>query len=219
MKRIVFLPIVFALLIAGCASRLAQLPTLIPREVLFTSPVKKDPQISPDGKYLAYLGRDNRNVLQVWVRSLTGQDDKQLTTEQERGIQHYTWAYDNQHVIFARETNGDENWHIHAIDIGSGKVRNLTPYNGVRSLLVGMAPDQSQSILVAMNLRNRRFYDVYRINLDSGETRMVNRNGGRQFWWVADRQLNVRVAAAFAGTLVRDTPRATKNGAAKCTTI
>jgi dipeptidyl aminopeptidase/acylaminoacyl peptidase len=207
MKRIVFLPIAFTLLITGCAPRLAGPPPLIPRQVLFAGPAKKDPQISPDGKHLAYLGRDNRNISQIWSRSLSGQDDKQLTAETARGIQHYTWAYDNEHVIFARENNGDENWQIHTVDIGSGAVRNLTPYNGVRSLLVGMAPDQPKNILVAMNLRNRRFYDVYRINIENGETRMVNRNGGRQFWWAADSHLNVRVAAAFAGTIVRDTPR------------
>ncbi len=55
-----------------------------------------------------------------------------------------------------------------------------------------------------MNLRNRRFFDVYRINLNTGDTRMVNRNGGAQSWWLADDQLNVRIAAAFAGTIVRE---------------
>ena len=136
MKRIVFLPIAFTLLITGCAPRLAGPPPLIPRQVLFAGPAKKDPQISPDRKHLAYLGRDNRNILQIWSRSLSGQDNKQLTAETARGIQHYTWAYDNEHVIFARENNGDENWQIHTVDIGSGAARNLTPYNGVRSMLV-----------------------------------------------------------------------------------
>jgi dipeptidyl aminopeptidase/acylaminoacyl peptidase len=204
MKRIVFLPIVFALLIAGCAPRLAQLPPLIPRQVLFDNPAKKDPQISPDGKRLAYLAPDVSNVLQIRLRSLTGRDDRQLTAEEKRGIQHYTWAYDNRHLVFARESDGDENWQIQVVDSETGDVRNMTPYKGVRSLLVGMAPSEPRSLLVAMNLRNRRFFDVYRIDLDTGETRMVNRNGGRQFWWVADHQLNVRIAAAFAGTIFRE---------------
>ena len=207
MKRLVFLPIVFTLLIGGCASRVAQLPPLISREVFFASAAKKDPQISPDGKHLAYLGRDPKNVLQIWLRSLKGGDDRQLTTEPVRGIQHYTWAYDNRHIILAREANGDENWQIHTLDIASGAIRNLTPYKDVRSLLVGLSPLRPDTVLVAMNLRNRRFYDVYRIDIGTGDTRMVNRNGGRQFWWAADNELNVRVAAAFAGTIARDTPR------------
>jgi len=207
MKRIVFLPIAFTLLVVGCAPRFAELPPLIPRQAFFDNPAKKDPQISPDGKYLAYLAPDNRNVLQIWVRSLDGQDDRQLTAEERRGIHHYTWTYDQRHLVFAHETDGDENWQINVVDAFSGSVRNLTPYHGVRSLLVRMEPSQSSALLVAMNLRNRRYFDVYRINIDSGETRMVNRNGGRQFWWIADHRLNVRVAAAFAGTIVRDVPR------------
>ena len=69
----------------------------------------------------------------------------QLTSEEKRGIQHYTWAYDGQHLIFARETNGDEDWQIITVDIVSKTVRNLTPYKGVRSLLVGLSPHEPEN--------------------------------------------------------------------------
>ena len=206
MRKMILAPIVFALLATGCAFHGAQLPPLIPRAILFGNPAKTDPQISPDGKYLSYLAPDEKNVLQIWVRSSSGLDDRQITDEPKRGIRHYTWAYDNKHLIFARETDGDENWQINVVNITDKAAQNLTPYNGVRSLLVGLSPHSSENLLIAMNLRNRRFFDVYRINIITGETRMVNRNGGSQLWWSADGQLNVRVAAAFAGTIVRDRP-------------
>ncbi len=85
-----------------------------------------------------------------------------------------------------------------------GRMRNLTPYPGVRSFLVGMSSARPDAVLIAMNLRTRRLFDIYRINIESGETRIVNRNGGAQLGWSADDQLNVRVAAAFAGTIVRE---------------
>ena len=203
MKKFSPILILSGLFCSGCA-QFAGPPPLIPREILFGNPAKKDPQISPNGKHLSYLAPDKNNVLQIWLRSLNGSDDRQLTSEEKRGIQHYTWAYDGQHLIFARETNGDEDWQIITVDIVSKTVRNLTPYKGVRSLLVGLSPHEPENILVAMNLRNRRFFDVYRINLQTSDTRMVNRNGGAQSWWVADQQLNVRVASAFAGTIVRE---------------
>jgi dipeptidyl aminopeptidase/acylaminoacyl peptidase len=204
MRKMILAPMVFALLVTGCAFHSTQLPPLIPREILFGNPAKTDPQISPDGKYLSYLTPDEKNVLQIWVRSLSGRDDRQITDETKRGIRHYTWAYDNRHLLFARETDGDENWQINVVDTTGNAVRNLTPYNGVRSLLVGLSPELPHDLLIAMNLRNRRFFDVYRVNLTTGATRMVNRNGGGQSWWLADDQLNVRIAAAFAGTIVRD---------------
>ena len=55
----------------------AELPPLIPRELLFGSPTnsKTSARISPNGKYLAYLAPDNQ-VLNVWVRSIGKQDDR-----------------------------------------------------------------------------------------------------------------------------------------------
>ena len=100
MRRIFFLPIVFAFFVAGCAPKARNFRLLIPRALLFGNPAKTDPQISPDGKYLSYLAPDDKNVLQIWIRTLSIRDDRQFTSEQKRGIRHYTWAYDSQHLDF-----------------------------------------------------------------------------------------------------------------------
>ena len=91
MKRTILAAIVFTLLVAGCAFNSAQRPPLIPREIVFGNPAKTDPQISPDGRHLSYLAPDAKNVLQLWVRSLTGSDARPITDEIKRGIRHYTW--------------------------------------------------------------------------------------------------------------------------------
>ena len=209
MKRILFLPIAFALLLtAGCAFHGAELPPLIPRSLLFGQPERTNPQISPDGKSLAYIAPDSRNVLQVWVRTLGARDDRQLTAAKTHGVWHYTWTYSPNKLIFAQDEQGDENWQIHAIDTGTGATKNLTPYKGVQSRLVAIDPLHPDELLVAMNLRNRRFHDVYRLNLHSAETLMVSRNGGLQFAWLPDWQFRVLTATTTAGLLVRDSPRA-----------
>jgi hypothetical protein len=46
------------------------LPPLIPRNVLLGSPKRWQPTISPDGAKLAYLAPDEREILQIWVRTL-----------------------------------------------------------------------------------------------------------------------------------------------------
>src|SRR3972149_8974857 len=203
MRKLYSYLVIAYLLAAGCAPQLAGPPALISRELLFGTRAKKDPQISPDGKLLAYLAPDKNNVLQIWLRSLRGSDDRQITREPKRGIQHYTWLYDNEHVVFARETDGDENWQLIAADIGTAAERNITPYKGVRSLLFALEPTQPRTLMVAMNLRNRRFYDIYRIDLNTGETRMAHRNGGRQLWWVADSRMRVHIATTLAGVIPR----------------
>ncbi len=70
-----------------------QLPTLIPRETLFGNPERTSPKLSPDGKYLAYLAPDDKNILQVWLREIEKEEAKKLTDDKKRGIQGYFWTY------------------------------------------------------------------------------------------------------------------------------
>src|SRR5262245_48264768 len=70
----------------------AELPPLIPREVLFGNPEKISPQISHDGQRLAWIAPDQKNVLQVWVKTVGKEDDKVVTADKKRGIRQYGWA-------------------------------------------------------------------------------------------------------------------------------
>ena len=59
-----------AFMLATPRSSRADLPPLIPRETLFGNPERVGPQISPDGKRLAFIAPDTKNVLQVWGGTL-----------------------------------------------------------------------------------------------------------------------------------------------------
>ena len=96
----------FLVVLAADAAR-ADLPPLIPREVLFGNPERVGPQVSPDGKHLAYLRPDDKNVLQVWVRTLGKDDDAAVTQDPKRGIRQYFWAYDNKHLLYLQDADGD----------------------------------------------------------------------------------------------------------------
>jgi len=81
-----------AALLAGAAPARAELPTLIPRQVLFGNPVKAAPRISPDGKRIAYLAPDRNDVLQVWVQTVGKDDARQVTDDKKRGIRTHCWT-------------------------------------------------------------------------------------------------------------------------------
>jgi hypothetical protein len=54
-----FVTTLFSLLGNGHLSRVrADLPPLVPREVVFGPSDRANPALSPDGKHLAWLGRD-----------------------------------------------------------------------------------------------------------------------------------------------------------------
>src|SRR5579871_2651138 len=130
---------------------MAGLPPLIPREVLFGNPDKTAPKVSPDGKKLAYLAPEN-GVLNVWVRSLGQSDDRVITASKKRPIRQFFWQGDSEYILYFQDLDGDENYHLYQTSFATGRVRDLTPFEGVRALPVAVDALHPDRILVGLNL-------------------------------------------------------------------
>ncbi|MEQ9371235.1 MAG: S9 family peptidase [Coleofasciculus chthonoplastes F3-SA18-01] len=187
------------------------LPPLIPRETLFGNPDRTRPQLSPDGKYLAYVAPDEKNVLQVWLRTVGKDDDQQLTADQKRGIRLYVWTYNPNQLIYLQDSDGDENFHLYLVNVQSKLVRDLTPFQGVKAQPIDLDPDFPDQVLVGMNLNDRQKFDVYRVNLNNGAVEFETDNPGNIVSWVADAQFQIRGAIAAtpdggSDLLFRETP-------------
>src|SRR3954468_11736139 len=99
-----------ALFITTALTALADLPPLLPRETLFGNPERTSPRLSPDGKRLAWIAPDKKNVLQVWVKTIGTDDDKVVTADKKRGIRQYFWTQDNKTIAYLQDNDGDENF-------------------------------------------------------------------------------------------------------------
>lgn len=172
----------------------AQQPPLISRDILFGNPERANPQLSPDGTRLAWVAPDKKNVLQVWVKTIGKDDDRMLTADRKRGIRTYTWARDNKTLLYAQDNDGDENFHVYGVDLAGGNVRDYTPVQGTRAGIVGVEPSVPGEILVSLNARDRKLFDVYRVNLQTGALVLDTENPGDVAGWAADDKLVVRVA-------------------------
>jgi dipeptidyl aminopeptidase/acylaminoacyl peptidase len=173
-----------------------ELPPLIEREILFGNPEKTSPRLSPDGKYLAYIAPDENKVLQVQLRTVGQQDDRQLTADKKRGIRIFFWTYSGEELIYLQDADGDENWHLFSVNIHSNQVRDLTPFQGVQAQPIAFDRNFPNEILVGMNIRDRSKHDVYRINLKNGAVEFDTDNPGNIVGWTADAQFQVRAATA-----------------------
>jgi dipeptidyl aminopeptidase/acylaminoacyl peptidase len=170
-----------------------EMPPLIPREVLLGNPRRWQPTISPDGAKLAYLAPDERDALQIWVRSLGESDDRCVSAER-RSIQIYEWASDSKTILYRRDNDGDENDHTCAVDLQTGNVRDVTPWLGVRCQNTMTSAKRPGEILAVLNVRDRRLMDVWRIDLRTGAATLEVENPGDVDRWVADDDLVVRAA-------------------------
>lgn len=187
--------VVMAMLIAVASAALAGLPALIPREVLFGNPVRAQPSISPDGKKLAWIAPDSKNVMQVWVQTIGGNDARMVTADKSRGIRNHDWAWDSHTILYQQDSDGDENYHTYAVDLARANVRDLTPWQGVRAEFLASNPRFPEQLLIAMNLRDRKTMDVYRVNLSSGAVVLDTLNPGDVQGWLADDDLVIRGAS------------------------
>ena len=178
---------------------------LIPRTVLFGNPERADPQISPDGTQLGYLAPVD-GVLNVWIRTLGKNDDRAVTADKNRGIRNFLWQYDNQHILYAQDVGGDENWRLYQTDIVSKQTKDLTPFEKVRVDIVAYAPSSPDTILVQMNQRDPKLFDVHRIDLKTGKVELDTENPGDVNGWQADNELRIRAAQVQTddgGTIIR----------------
>ncbi|MDX2151345.1 MAG: S9 family peptidase [Bryobacteraceae bacterium] len=199
MTRRVFKMTMAAGLTLGVALAAEPAAPLIPREALFGNPEKAGAQISPDGKLLAYLAPDE-GVLNVWVRTLGKADDRVVTRDRKRGVQIYFWQADSQGILYMQDKDGNEDFHVYRIRLTEKDPVDLTPFDGVRAQPIAYTPRFPNTMLVMLNKRNKQLFDVYRLNVNTGELTVDTENPGGVMGWNADNDLTVRAAQAFTPT-------------------
>src|SRR4051794_4531431 len=90
-----------ALVLIGPA--LAAQPPLIDRELFFGDPEIAGAQISPDGKYIAFLKPFNK-TRNIWVKRTEDPFSaaRPITNDTKRPIGFYLWSRDGKFVIYAQ---------------------------------------------------------------------------------------------------------------------
>jgi dipeptidyl aminopeptidase/acylaminoacyl peptidase len=138
--------------------------------------------------------------MNVWVRTVGQEDDRVVTSDKKRGIRVFYWQPDSAHLLHIQDKGGDENWHLYQTDTATRMTKDLTPFAGVQVNVVDVNPYIQNEILVAINKRDRRLHDVYRVDLKSGELTLDTENSGDVAGFSADKDLQVRGAVAFTPT-------------------
>lgn len=177
---------------------------LIPRETLFGNPEFASPTLSPDGKFLAYLApsppmEDGKGeVLNVFVRdTYDASTSRMVTQDQSRGIRSFSWAQDSSTIIYLQDFEGDENFHVWAVDVTTpnSAARDLTPGESVKASSIMTNKRYPDHILVGTNQRTSKTFDMYKCELASGELTLDTENPGDVIGWGSeDESFQVRVA-------------------------
>lgn len=177
----------------------AQLPPLIDREMFFGDPEIAGAQISPDGKYITFL-KPFHNVRNIWIKEIAQPFDqaRPLTADEKRPLSSYFWSRDGKYVLYSQDKGGDENFRIYAIDPQAKgdpvpPARDLTPIEKVRTAIYDVPRKTPNEIIIGLNDRDPQVFDVYRLNLATGERTLIRKNMENILGWVTDLNGDIRL--------------------------
>ena len=171
------------------------MPTpLIPRKTLFGNPESESVSVSRDGTRIAWLAPLD-GVLNVWVAPASDiAAARAVTRDAKRGIRIYFWSRNPDILLYAQDRDGDENWHVYAVDLRDDSIRDLTPYDDVHAVPEPPSPRFPDEVLIGVNDRDPQVHDVHRVNILTGESRLVTLNDIGAAGFVSDMDYAVRLA-------------------------
>ena len=160
----------------------------------FKNPVANAFTISPDGTQIAWTAPWHERM-NIFVKDLLNNKVTRITNATSRDISGYFWG-GNSRIIYGQDSGGDENFHTFAAPLdGSGAI-DLTPFDNTRTNLLDDLENDEDHILITMNKRDPRSFDVYKLNITNGESELIAQNPGDIVGWMTDNDGKLRIAIA-----------------------
>jgi dipeptidyl aminopeptidase/acylaminoacyl peptidase len=179
------------------------LPPIIDRELLFGDPEISGAQLSPDGKYIAFL-KPFKQTRNIWVKGTSEpfSSARLMTTETTRPVAGFLWTRDSKYIVYVKDSGGDENYNAYAVDPGAAAAanedapssRDLTNLKAVRVMLFSAPKTDPDVVYVGLNDRDPSWHDLYKLTISTGERTLIRKNTDRIAAWIFDLKGNLRLA-------------------------
>ncbi len=168
-----------------------------------------NPQVSNDGKLIAYTGYDQNdntyNVTRLYVMNADGTNRRVLTPTFDRTPSNVFWAEENGGLYFTAEDRGSQN--LWFVPVTGGAPRQITNERQILNLTsIAYAPRTRGVVLVGTRSTSQSPADVYALGLvRDKDTRgyRVNASGGVRLTDVNRDLLEGAKARRGGGGLVR----------------
>jgi dipeptidyl aminopeptidase/acylaminoacyl peptidase len=167
---------------------------LIPRQVLFSDPDKATVKISPDGKRISYRA-PHENSMSLWIAPVNdAKNFKAVLKPDAAPVINYEWAFTTKHVLYLKPAGTGV--HLFSLDLDKNESRDLTPFENVTARIEKLSPEIPEEAVISMNRRDARIFDLFRVNLLTGELKSVRQNEGFSRFFL-DNQFRPRAAVRF----------------------
>lgn len=193
------------------------LPPLIDRELLFDNPEIAAGRLSPDGNFISFV-KPYKGTLNIWVKKFDEPFDaaRPLTSDTTRPIRQYFWSRDSKKILYVQDKGGDENFNLYAVNpaekVEKGQIpenKDLTKLQGVRVFIYAVPKTDPNSVYVGLNDRDKAWHDLYKINISTGERKLIRQNSEKEriteyiFDWNDNLRLAVRANQDGSNDILR----------------
>ncbi|WP_372976046.1 TolB family protein, partial [Muriicola sp.] len=128
---------------------------------------------SPDLSTL--LVTSNRSgIYNMYTVPVNGGEFQPVTESDSSSVFAISYFPEDERMLFRMDNNGDEIYHIFLRE-EDGTYRDLTPYEGARSLFYGWADDE-KGFFFGSNKRDSRFIDLYKVDLETFTPELLYQN-------------------------------------------
>jgi dipeptidyl aminopeptidase/acylaminoacyl peptidase len=202
MRKILLLSL-FALLVLACKDQKSDNPVAmqpapkIPVEDFFKNSEKRTFRLSPNGEYIAYMA-PYKDRMNIHVRKFDSDSVTRVTSAEDRDLSGYFWA-NNDRLVYIRDKGGNENFHLYAVDKDGANEKDLTSFDGVRAQIIDDLEENQNEMIIGLNKRIPQVFDPYRLNINSGEMKLLYENPGNITGWGTDHDGKLRLAYVTNG--------------------
>ncbi|GHT03971.1 peptidase [Bacteroidia bacterium] len=144
-------------------------------EDYFSRPKASSFQLSPNGKYMSYMEKDENNKRHVYVKELATGKSQRIIEEKDELIRGYGWINDDR-LVYVMDNGGNENYHIFATNVDGTNALDLTPFDGITAGILNELKDQKDYIIISMNKNNKQVFEPYKLNVVTGEMEQLFEN-------------------------------------------
>lgn len=183
------------------------MPPLLDRELFFGDPEISGAQLSPDGRFIAFI-KPYKGTRNIWVKRTAEEFSraKPVTDDAKRPIPSFFWSRDGKYILFIQDQGGDENFNVYAVDPAAAPAagrevppaRNLTEAKSVRAFIYGVPKSDPDAIFVGLNDRDPAWHDLYKVKISTGARTLLRKNTERITGWIFDLEDELRLATRVA---------------------
>jgi dipeptidyl aminopeptidase/acylaminoacyl peptidase len=137
-------------------------------EDFFKSPEASSFKLSPNGKHIAYLKRNDDGKKTLIVKDVVTDEEKKIVKDGEDIIKAFMWGTDNR-ILYMKDSGGDENFHFFGINIDRSNDLELTPFPGIKADLMETLDEDKEHIIISLNKDNKEQEEPYKLNINTGE--------------------------------------------------